>query len=74
VTQSLPSKGVAYHGSLENALKDVYDQILIENIVGNKEYAASLENLKAAIEKTHEDFHKLLQPNTTLIQKKMITT
>ena len=57
----LPSR-VAYCSSLESALNALFKQLIIEHVSKNKEYRASLQNLRLAIEQARKDFETLLSP------------
>lgn len=59
ITQRLPSHGVAYCSSLENALLHVFRNLVIEN-AGDEQYKGSLSDLRKAIYKAKREFDELL--------------
>jgi len=59
---NLPSHGVAYCSTLESALNRLFSKLIIEHVAKNKEYCASLQDLRKAIEDARNDFDQLLKP------------
>lgn len=58
--EKLPSHGVAYCGSLEQALNCLFQQIIVENATKNSNYCGTLQDLRKAIDNAHKDFKALL--------------
>jgi hypothetical protein len=52
----------AYCGSLQNALKCLFSQIIIFHSEKDKQYSGEIKDLQKAINKSHKDFEKLLKP------------
>jgi hypothetical protein len=57
---------VAYCGSLESALNALFKQLIIEHVSKNREYCASLQELRQAIEQARKDFEILLSPKKAI--------
>lgn len=60
-SEKLPRSGIAYCGSLENALNHLFSQLVIENIEMNGDYHANLKDLRKAVDKTRQDLNDLLK-------------
>ena len=61
-TQRLPSHGVSYCSSLENALCTIFQQLIVENVARAREYRGTLQDLKAVIDAARDDLRFLLNP------------
>ena len=57
----LPAHGVAYCGSLKNALTSLFQQMIVENCK-DRDYKATMKNLSNAIQKAKQEFDSLLTP------------
>jgi len=61
VGQRLPNHGVSYCGTLESALCTVFQQLIIENATKSKNYQATMQDLRDAIDSARKDFEELLK-------------
>ena len=60
------NKGIAYHSTLENALQDLYDQMLLYNVNEKNGYGAKFNDLKNLILETKQELSDLLSINSIL--------
>ncbi|HDM25580.1 MAG TPA: hypothetical protein ENG24_03175 [Thermoplasmatales archaeon] len=60
------NKGIAYHSTLENALQDLYDQMLLCNVNEKNGYGAKFNDLKNLILETKQELSDLLSINSIL--------
>ena len=62
--QKLPPHNVAYCGNIESALNRLFSQLIIEHVGKNKDYRASLQDLRKAIYDARKDLNDLLKPQS----------
>ena len=60
------NKGIAYHSTLENALQDLYDQMLLDHVNRKNNYGAKFLDLANAIIETKKQFSELLSIKSVL--------
>jgi len=60
---------IAYCGSLESALKQIYDIMLLDNINCKNDYGAKFKDLQNVIIETKNEFSRLLDVNHILKNK-----
>jgi hypothetical protein len=61
ILQKKGSRNVAYCGTLENALKKLYDEMLVDFVNRENNYGAKFFDLANAINNTKKDIERLLE-------------